>query len=162
MNELTPPSTHDLLRDLDVNVFSSVKSKNIDHFLSYKEKKIEVYFQLSNLYSLLTAESYQSFSKNKEYLDKLSLKDKQKELKEMSKKAKRFFKKADAKLKSKFHSSLYFYRDILIHKKRYYKIEDFNAIVNFIVQENLLVPTIKPLPVINMTEVDSYVLEVIE
>lgn len=29
-------------------------------------------------------------------------------------------------------------------------------------QENLLVPTIKPLPVINMTEVDSYVLEVIE
>jgi hypothetical protein len=80
----------------------------------------------------------------------------------MSKKAKRFCKKADAKLKSKFHSSLYFYRDILIHKKRYYKIEDFNAIVNFIVQENLLVPTIKPLPVINMTEVDSYVLEVIE
>ena len=81
MNELTPPSTHDLLRDLDVNVFSSVKSKEIDHFLTYKEKKIEVYFQLSNLYSLLMAYSYQSFSKNKEYLDKLSLKDKQKELK---------------------------------------------------------------------------------
>jgi len=37
---------------------------------------MEVYFQLSNLYSLLTAESYQSFSQNKEYLDKLSLKDK--------------------------------------------------------------------------------------
>ena len=81
MNELNPPSTHDLLKDLDVNVFSSVKSKEIDHFSIYKEKKIEVYFQLSNLYSLLTAESYQSFSKNKEYLDKLSLKDKQKELK---------------------------------------------------------------------------------
>ena len=162
MNELRTPSTHELLRDLEVSVFSSVKSKEFDHFSTYKEKKIEVYFQLSNLYSLLTAESYQSFSQNKEYLDKLSLKDKQKELKEMSKKAKRFCKKADAKLKSKFHSSLYFYRDILIHKKRYYKIEDFNAIVNFIVQENLLVPTIKPLPVINMTEVDSYVLEVIE
>ena len=81
MNELTPPSTHDLLRDLDVLVFSSVKSKEFDHFLTYKEKKIEVYFQLSNLYSLLMAYSYQSFSKNKEYLDKLSLKDKQKELK---------------------------------------------------------------------------------
>lgn len=80
----------------------------------------------------------------------------------MSKKAKLFCKKADAKLKSKFRSSLYFYRDILIHKKRYYKIEDFNAIVDFIVQENLLVPTIKPLPVINMAEVDSYVLKVIE
>ena len=78
MNELTPPSTHDLLRDLDVNVFSSVKSKNIDHFLSYKEKKIEVYFQLSNLYRLLTAESYQAFSKDKENLDKLSRKEKQK------------------------------------------------------------------------------------
>ena len=78
MNELNPPSTHELLRDLDVNVFSSVMSKEIDHFSTYKEKKIEVYFQLSNLYSLLTAESYQTFSKNKEYLDKLSLKDKQK------------------------------------------------------------------------------------
>ena len=111
---------------------------------------------------MLTAESYQSFSKNKENFDKLSQKEKEKQLKEMSKKAKRFCKKADAKLKSKFRSSLYFYRDILIHKKRYYKIEDFNSIVNFIVQENLLVPTIKPLPVINMAEVDSYVLKVIE
>ena len=81
MNELNPPSTHDLLRDLDVNVFSSIKSKEIDHFSTYKEKKIEVYFQLSNLYRLLTAESYQSFSKNKEYLDKLSLKDKKKRTK---------------------------------------------------------------------------------
>ena len=81
MTELNPPSTHELLRDLEVNVFSSVKSKEFDHFSTYKEKKIEVYFQLSNLYSLLMAYSYQSFSKNKEYLDKLSLKDKQKELK---------------------------------------------------------------------------------
>ena len=81
MNKHTPPSTHELLRDLEVNVLSSVKSKEIDHFSIYKEKKIDVYFQLSNLYSLLMADSYQSFSKNKEYLDKLSLKDKQKELK---------------------------------------------------------------------------------
>ena len=162
MNELTPPSTHDLLRDLEVNVFSSVKSKEIDHFLTYKEKKIEVYFQLSNLYSLLTAESYQSFSKNKEYLDKLSLKDKQKELKEMSKKAKTFCKKADAKFKGRFRSSLVFYRDILIHSKKYYKIEDFNAIIDFIVQEKLLVPTIAPLPKIDMNEVESYSLQAIE
>ena len=151
MNELTPPSTHDLLRDLDVNVFSSVKSKEIDHFSTYKEKKMEVYFQLSNLYSLLTAESYQSFSKNKEYLDRLSLKDKQKELEEMS-------KKADAKFKGRFRSSLVFYRDILIHSKKYYKIEDFNAIIDFIIQEKLLVPTIDPLPKIDMNEVESYAL----
>ena len=123
MNELTPPSTHELLRDLDVNVFSSVKSKEIDHFSIYKEKKIEVYFQLSNLYSLLTAESYQSFSKNKEYLDKLSLKNKQKELKEMSKKAKPFCKKADAKFKDRFRSSLVFFRDILIHSKSIIKLK---------------------------------------
>ena len=162
MNELNPPSTHELLRDLDVNVFSSVKSKEIDHFSTYKEKKIEVYFQLSNLYSLLTAESYQSFSKNKEYLDKLSQKDKQKELKEMSKKAKPFCKKADAKFKGRFRSSLVFYRDILIHSKKYYKIEDFNAIIDFIVQEKLLVPTIDPLPKIDMNEVESYALQAIE
>ena len=162
MNELTPPSTHDLLRDLEVNVFSSVKSKEIDHFSTYKEKKMEVYFQLSNLYSLLTAESYQSFSKNKEYLDRLSLKDKQKELEEMSKKAKPFCKKADAKFKGRFRSSLVFYRDTLIHSKKYYKFEDLNAIIDFIVQEKLLVPTIDPLPKIDMNELESYALQVIE
>ena len=134
---------------------SSVKSKEIDHFSTYKEKKIDVYFQLSNLYGLLTAESYQSFSKNKEYLDKLSLKDKQKELEEMS-------KKADAKFKGRFRSSLVFYRDILIHSKKYYNIKDFNAIVDFIVQEKLLVPTIDPLPKIDMNELESYALQVIE
>ena len=160
MNEIKIPSTHEILRDIEANVFISYKEKEANLFLSNNEKEIEVCFHLSNLYRLLTAESYQSFSKYKENFDKLSQKEKQ--LKEMSKKAKRFCKKADAKLKSKFHSSLYFYRDILIHKKRYYKIEDFNAIVDFIVQENLLVPTIKPLPVINLTEVDSYVLKVIE
>ena len=116
---------------------------------------MEVYFQLSNLYSLLTAESYQSFSKNKEYLDRLSLKDKQKELEEMS-------KKADAKFKGRFRSSLVFYRDILIHSKKYYKIEDFNAIIDFIVQEKLLIPTINPLPKIDMNEVESYALQAIE
>ena len=162
MNEIKTPSTHEILRDIEANVFISYKKKEANLFLSNNEKETRVCFHLSNLYRLLTAESYQSFSKNKENFDKLSQKEKEKQLKEMSKKAKRFCKKADAKLKSKFRSSLYFYRDILIHKKRYYKIEDFNAIVDFIVQENLLVPTIKPLPVINMAEVDSYVLKVIE
>ena len=155
MNELTPPSTHEILRDIETNIFTSVKSKEFDHFSTYKEKKIEVYFQLSNLYSLLTAESYQSFSKNKEYLDRLSLKDKQKELEEMS-------KKADAKFKGRFRSSLVFYRDTLIHSKKYYKFEDLNAIIDFIVQEKLLVPTIDPLPKIDMNELESYALQVIE
>ena len=162
MNELKTSSTHELLRDLEVNVFTSVKSKEFDHFLTDKEKKIEVYFQLSNLYSLLSAESYQSFSKNKEYLDKPSPKDKQKELKEWSKKAKQFCKKADAKFKGRFRSSIVFYRDILIHSKKYYNIKDFNAIVDFIVQEKLLVPTIDPLPKIDMNEVESYALQSIE
>ena len=162
MNELKTSSTHELLRDLEVNVFTSVKSKEFDHFLTDKEKKIEVYFQLSNLYSLLSAESYQSFSKNKEYLDKLSPKDKQKELKEWSKKAKQFCKKADAKFKGRFRSSIVFYRDILIHSKKYYTIEDFNAIIDFIVQEKLLAPTIDPLPKIDMNEVESYALQAFE
>ena len=162
MNELKTPSTHDILRDVEANIFTSVKSKEIDHFLIEKEKKIEVYFQLSNLYRLLTAERYQAFSKDKENLDKLSQKEKQKQLKEWSKKAKPFCKKTDAKLKGKFRSSVGFYKDILIHKKRYYKIKDFNAIVDFIVQEKLLVPTIDPLPKIDMNEVGSYALQEIE
>lgn len=116
MNEIKIPSTHEILRDIEANVFISYKEKEANpYFLSNNEKEIRVCFHLSNLYRLLTAESYQSFSKNKENFDKLSQKEKQ--LKEMSKKAKLFCKKADAKLKSKFHSRLYFYRDILIHKK---------------------------------------------
>ena len=162
MNKLNLPSTHELLKDLEVNVFTSVKSKEFDHFSTYKEKKIDVYFQLSNLYRLLTAESYQSFSKDKENLDKLSQKEKQKQLKEWSKKAKPFCKKADAKFKGRFRSSIVFYRDILIHSKKYYKIKDFNAIVDFIVQEKLLVPTIDPLPKIDMKDVESYALQAIE
>ena len=108
MNELKTPSTHELLRDLEVNVFSSVKSKEFDHFSTYKEKKIDVYFQLSNLYRLLTAESYQAFSMDKVNHDKLSQKEKQKQLKKWSKKSKPFCKKADAKFKGKFRSSLVF------------------------------------------------------
>lgn len=162
MNELKTPSTHELLRDLEVNVFSSVKSKEFDQFSTYKEKKIDVYFQLSNLYRLLTAESYQAFSMDKENHDKLSQKEKQKQLKEWCKKSKPFCKKADAKFKGRFRSSLVFYRDILIHSKKYYKIKDFNAIVDFIVQEKLLVPTIDPLPKIDMKEVESYALQAIE
>ena len=151
MNELKTPSTHDILRDLEANIFTFVKSK-----------EIEVYFQLSNLYRLLTAESYQAFSKDKENLDKLSQKEKQKQLKEWSKKAKPFCKKADAKFKGRFRSSIVFYRDILIHSKKYYNIKDFNAIVDFIVQEKLLVPTIDPLPKIDMKDVESYALQAIE
>ena len=162
MNELKTPTTHELLRNLEVNVLSSVKSKEIDHFSVYKEKKIEVYFQLSNLYSLLMADSYQSFSMDKENHDKLSQKEKQKQLKEWSKKSKPFCKKADAKFKGRFRSSLVFYSDILIHSKKYYKIKDFNAIVDFIVQEKLLVPAIDPLPKIDMKEVESYALQAIE
>ena len=162
MNELKIPSTHELLRDLEVNVLSSVKSKEFDHFSIYKEKKIEVCFQLSNLYRLLTAESYQAFSMDKENHDKLSQKEKEKQLKEWCKKSKPFCKKADAKFKGRFRSSLVFYRDILIHSKKYYKIKDFNAIVDFIVQEKLLVPTIDPLPKIDMKEVESYALQAIE
>ena len=45
MNKLKTPFTHVLLRDLEVSVFSSVKSKEFDHFLIDKEKKIEVCFQ---------------------------------------------------------------------------------------------------------------------
>lgn len=162
MTDIKIPSTHELLRDLEVNVFSSVKSKEFDHFSIYKEKKIDVYFQLSILYRLLTAESYQAFSMDKENHDKLSQKEKQKQLKEWSKKSKPFCKKADAKFKGKFRSSLVFYRDFLIHSKKYYNIKDFNAIVDFIVQEKLLVPTINPLPKIDMNEVESYAFQAIE
>lgn len=108
MNELKIPFTHEILRDIETNIFTSVKSKEFDHFLIDKEKKIEVCFQLSNLYRLLTAESYQSFSKDKQNLDKLSQKEKQKQLKEWSKKAKPFCKKADAKFKGRFRSSIVF------------------------------------------------------
>ena len=39
MNELNLPSTHEILIDLEVNVFSSVKSKEIDHFSPIRKRK---------------------------------------------------------------------------------------------------------------------------
>lgn len=162
MTDIKTPSTHELLRDLDAIVFSSVKEKKNDVFLSYTKKNVEVFFQLSNLYRLLMADSYQSFSNDKKDFDTLPQKEKEKCLKELSKKARPFCKKADARLKGKFRSSLVFSKNIFIRTTRYYKIEDFNAIVDFIVEENLLVPTIKPLPKIDMTQVESYAKQAFE
>ena len=65
MTDIKTPSTHELLRDIDAIVFSSVKEKKNDVFLSYTKKNVEVFFQLSNLYRLLMADSYQSFSNDK-------------------------------------------------------------------------------------------------
>ena len=66
MNEIKIPSTHEILRDIEANVFISYKEKEANVFISYKEKEanlflsnnekeIRVCFQLSNLYRLLTA-----------------------------------------------------------------------------------------------------------
>ena len=162
MTDIKTPSTHELLRDLDAIVFSSVKEKKNDVFLSYTKKKVEVFFQLSNLYRLLMADSYQSFSNDKKDFDTLPQKEKEKCLKELSKKARPFCKKADARLKGKFRSSFVFGKNIFIRPIRYYKIEEFNSIVEFIVQEKLLVPTIDPPPVIDMSQVESYAKQAIE
>ena len=55
MNEIKIPSTHEILRDIEANVFISYKKKEANLFLSNNEKEIRVCFQLSNLYRLLTA-----------------------------------------------------------------------------------------------------------
>ena len=78
MTDIKTPSTHELLRDIDAIVFSSVKEKKNDVFLSYTKKNVEVFFQLSNLYRLLMADSYQSFSNDKKDFDTLPQKEKEK------------------------------------------------------------------------------------
>ena len=55
MNEIKIPSTHEILRDIEANVFISYKKKEANLFLSNNEKEISVCFHLSNLYRLLTA-----------------------------------------------------------------------------------------------------------
>ena len=57
MNEIKIPSTHEILRDIEANVFISYKEKEANLFLSNNEKEISVCFHFSNLYRLLTAES---------------------------------------------------------------------------------------------------------
>ena len=93
MNEIKIPSTHEILRDIEANVFISYKKKEANLFLSNNEKETRVCFHLSNLYRLLTAESYQSFSKNKENFDKLSQKEKEKQLKKCLKRQNDFVKR---------------------------------------------------------------------
>ena len=55
MNEIKIPSTHEILRDIEDNVFISYKEKEANLFLSNNDKEIRVFFQLSNHYRLLTA-----------------------------------------------------------------------------------------------------------
>ena len=108
MNELKIPFTHEILRDIETNIFTSVKSKEFDHFLIDKEKKIEVCSQLSNLYRLLTAESYQSFSKDKRILINYLKKKNKSNLKSGLKRRNHFVKRQMPNLKADFVHRLFF------------------------------------------------------
>ena len=67
-------------------------------------------FNFLILYRLLTAESYQAFSMDKENHDKLSQKEKQKQLKEWCKKSKPFCKRQIPNLKADFVLRLFLQR----------------------------------------------------
>ena len=148
MTKENNPDTHKLLEHLDVLV--------IEH-----NSKLQVFFKLPDLYRLFTSENFDDFATYKEDLEEMSRFAKRCYVKSLSRIARPHCQKMHRVLKKQFDSFIII-KGLYGVETRYYKIEDFNAIVDFIVQENLLVPTIKPLPVINMAEVDSYVLKVIE
>ena len=71
-----------------------------------------------------------------------------------------FIEKATAKLKGSFDSLVVqrcIFGDYFKKPTRYYKIEDFNEIVNMILQENLVDTNLSFIPIINQSEIKSFV-----
>ena len=145
MTKENNPDTHKLLEHLDVLV------------IEYNGK-LQVFFKLPELYRLLTSKDFDDFSNYKKDFE---------EIKEMN----RFFKKNYAQslsriarphcqrmhrvLKKRFDSFLII-KGLYGVRTRYYKIEDFNEIVNVILQENLVDAILPFTPTINQRKIKSF------
>lgn len=151
MTEENVPDTHKLLEYLDVLV------------MEYNGK-FQIFFKLPDLYRLLTSKDFDDFANYKKDLE---------EIKETN----RFFKKNYAQslsriarphcqrmhgvLKKQFDSFIII-KGLYGVQTRYYKIEDFNEIVNIILQENLIDTSLPFTPTINQRKVKSFAKKNIE
>ena len=137
MTKENVPDTHKLLEHLDVLV------------MEYNGK-LQVFFKLPDLYRLLTSKDFETFTKYKRLLEKEHILSK-----------KHYVQRMHRVLKKRFDSFLII-KGLYGVRTRYYKIEDFNEIVNVILQENLVDAILPFTPTINQRKVKSFAKKNIE
>ena len=142
MTKKNNPDTHKLLEHLDVLV--------IEH-----NGKLQVFFKLPDLYRLFTSENFDDFATYKEDLEEMSRFAKRCYVKSLSRKARPHCQRMHRVLKKQFDSFIII-KGLYGVETRYYKIEDFNEIVDVILQENLLDVTLPFTPAINQRKVKSF------
>ena len=142
------PNTHKLLEHLDVLV------------MEYNGK-LQVFFKLPNLYRLFTSKNFDSFATYNEVLKGGDIFSKKYYVQELSKIARPHCQRMHRILKTQFDSFVVM-KGFYGVPTRYYKIEDFNEIVNVIIQENLVDAILPFTPTINQRKVKSFALKNIE
>lgn len=142
MTKENNPDTHKLLEHLDVLV--------IEH-----NGKLQVFFKLPDLYRLFTSENFDDFAAYKEDLEEMSRFAKRCYVKSLSRIAKPHCQRMHRVLKKQFDSFIII-KGLYGVETRYYKIEDFNEIVDVILQKNLLDVTLPFTPAINQRKVKSF------
>lgn len=101
--------------------------EHLDVLVIEHNSKLQVFFKLPDLYRLFTSENFDDFATYKEDLEEMSRFD-----------------------------SFIIIKGLYGVETRYYKIEDFNEIVDVILQENLLDVTLPFTPAINQRKVKSF------
>ena len=142
MTKESVPDTHKLLEHLDVLV------------MEYNGK-LQVFFKLPDLYRLFTSKDFETFTKYKRLLEKEHILSKKHYVQNLSKIARPHCQRMHRVLKKRFDSFLII-KGLYGVRTRYYKIEDFNEIVNVIFQENLVDATLPFTPTINQRKVKSF------
>lgn len=145
MTKENVPDTHKLLEHLDVLV------------MEYNGK-LQVFFKLPDLYRLLTSKDFDDFSNYKKDLEEIKEMNrffKKNYVQSLSRIARPYCQRMHRVLKKRFDSFLII-KGLYGVRTRYYKIEDFNEIVNVILQENLVDAILPFTPTINQRKVKSF------
>lgn len=127
--------------------------------------KSQVWFKLSDVYELLSSKNIERFVFFKTNFNRLPLQVRAAYTAKNYKESQTFIQKATAKLKGNFDSLVVqkcIFRDYFGKPTRYYKIEDFNKIVNVILQENLVDTNLYFVPTIDQIEEKSFASKNIE
>ena len=122
--------------------------------------KLQIWFKLSNLYELLSSKDIEKFAFFKNNFNRLPLQVRAAYTAKNYKESQIFLEKITAKLKGNFESLIVqkcIFGDYFEKPTRYYKIEDFNEIVNMILQENLVYTNLSFAPTINQSEIKSFI-----
>lgn len=123
--------------------------------------KSQLWFKLSDVYELLSSKDIEQFVFFKNNFNRLPLQVRAAYTAKNYKESQPFIEKATAKLKGNFDSLVVqkcIFGDYFEKPTRYYKIEDFNKIVNMILQENLVDTNPSFDPTINQSKIKSFVL----